>query len=140
VLLDHTDDEELSKAYYHQLTLDVIQHIDKDEAELPVALIDDWLQRCTPPEEYNGEIGGTSHAPRNWEYRGEGRYQNECNLWVRVMGTRVVKYVGNYHVPVSGGEETIGQYDNPVEAREAALEWMAENPDPWDDEKSEEKA
>lgn len=45
LLLDHTDDRETAIQNYHDFTVDVISHIDDDEAEIPLELIDDWLSR-----------------------------------------------------------------------------------------------
>lgn len=83
-----------------------------------------------------------SDAPENWEYVGGGgehsaigdeRYQNDCGLWLVIEGTKVVTWVGNFHVAVRGTKDEIGEYENREAAREAAQEWMDENPNPWSD-------
>lgn len=80
-------------------------------------------------EEYN--------TPENWEYIGETgsgniRFQNDCGLWLVVQGRSVVKWVGNFHFPVKGTGESIGQFESRRAAVDAAQRWMEENPHPWD--------
>lgn len=73
----------------------------------------------------------TKHQPRHENKMAQ--YQNDCGLWLKVVGNKVLKYVGNSMFPVSGSKETIGTYDTHTEARQAAIEWMKENPNPWED-------
>lgn len=78
----------------------------------------------------------------SWEFVGTGgeysaigdeRFRNDCGLWLVIEGSKVVTWVGNFHVAVRGSEKEIGQFEDKEAAREAAQEWMEENPDPWGD-------
>ncbi len=44
ILLDHTADVEFSQRHYHDFAVEVIRHIEADTAEIPVALIEDWVE------------------------------------------------------------------------------------------------
>jgi hypothetical protein len=44
--------------------------------------------------------------------------------------------VGNFHFPM-GSKKVIGQHDSPEEAKEEALNWMEEHPDPMEDQDTE---
>jgi hypothetical protein len=87
-----------------------------------------------------GRCGGVREQiqpPENWEYFGESqydnriRYQNDCGLWLVLEGSTAVTWVGNYHIPVKGTKEVVGQFDTVRKAKQAALKWMKEHPNPW---------
>lgn len=50
LLLDHTDDRDLAVEHYHEFVVEVIGHIDGDNVELPVGLIDEWLADKQSPQ------------------------------------------------------------------------------------------
>jgi hypothetical protein len=90
----------------------------------------DWVADWDGPFELQvKEINGGPAEPENWEYRGKGRYQNEDGLWLNIAGCTVETWVGNFHFPM-GSKDVVGEYDTPEEAREEALNWMEEHPDP----------
>lgn len=80
-------------------------------------------------------------APENWEYVGEPeyatisgqRYKNDCGLWLVIEDDTVVTWVGNFHVAVRGTKEKIGRFEDSETAKKAAIEWMKNHPNPWEE-------